>query len=69
MTASVVSHGVCLGALGWWFLSLLGFFALGLDITEAIYRTGVGDGSFLSFFFILWHIGLGLACLLTGASL
>ena len=58
-----------LGGLGWWLPSLLGFFALGLDISEAIYPVGVGDGSFFSFFFILGLFGLGFACLLTGASL
>ena len=58
-----------LGTLGWWLPSLLGFFALVLDISEAIYCVGAGDGSFLSFFFILGLFGLGLACLLTEASL
>ena len=58
-----------LGALGWWLLSLLGFFALGLDSWKAIYCIGVDDGSFLSFLSILGLFGLGLACLLTGASL
>ena len=42
----------------------LGFFALELDISEAIYCAGVGDGSFLSFFsyFRAIWFGLRLSC-------
>ena len=50
--------------------SLLGFLALGLDVLEADWCIGVGDGSLLSFiFFYFMAFWFGLACLLTGASL
>ena len=49
---------------------LLGFLALGLDVFEADWCIGVGDGSLLSFlFFYFMALWFGLACLLTGASL
>ena len=53
--------------VGWWRASLLGFLALGLDISGAYWCVGVGDGFLLLFYLGLF--GLGLPCLLTGASL
>ena len=57
------------GACGVAVSSLLGFLALGLDVLEANWCIGVGDGSLLSFllfYFILFYdplVWFGLACL------
>ena len=58
------------GACGVVASSFLGFLALELDVLEANWCIGVGDGSLLSFlFFYFMTLWFGLACLLTGASL
>ena len=61
--------GVGPGACGVSASSLLGILALGLDVLEADWCIGVGDGSILSFlFFHFIALWFGLACPLAGAS-